>query len=127
MLTDEEKEKVISYLPADMAVSSRVNTWLEMASVRVSKPYFGSSYCLALSFMVAHIAQLEIASQTSRESGSAGVVTSMREGDVSVSYAGGNQDITDSLTSTSYGLQFKDLFDSKRKKPFVTGMMISGV
>jgi hypothetical protein len=114
-MTDAQKAKAISFMPDKLAGNVKVNVWMEIASLRVSESFFGTSYPLALSYMASHIGILEM-----RGNGVGGPITSRSEGSISESYAAPsipNQD----LSSTSYGVAYVSLMRS-----FKTGFGISG-
>lgn len=109
-LTDEERNKLVSYLPKDFQELDRLDVLIEMASFRVSRGHFGKSYVYALSLMVAHKAALEARGSE----GNGGAVTSVREGDIAVSYANNGSSSNDGdLASTSYGQEYLALYRSR--------------
>lgn len=84
---------------------------LEVADMRVSKKAFGDRRNIAVAYLAAHLITVG-----NRSSGIAGAVTGMKEGDLSVSYGGGNS--TD-LNSTTYGQEYSRMV----KENVFTGMV----
>lgn len=117
-LTPQEMDKLLSFLSAEVADSPRLDAWIEAASYRVSRCYFGKAYIYALSLMVMHKATLE----SMASEGTAGAITQKREGDISVSYGSGNSgSAVGDLGSTSYGLEYQTLLEQYSPRPGVTG------
>lgn len=116
-LTDSEREELLSYLTPETAKSSRLDAWIRMAAFRASRAVFGKAYVYALSLLVSHRASME-----SRGSdGAAGPVSSVREGDLSVSYGSSGTAADGDLASTSYGQEYLSLLRQYRPKPGLTG------
>lgn len=116
-LTDSEREELAGYLPPETAKSARLDAWTRMATFRASRAVFGKAYVYALSLLVSHRAALE-----SRGSdGAAGPVSSVREGDLSVSYGSSGNARDGDLSSTSYGQEYLSLLRQYRPKPGLTG------
>lgn len=116
-LTDSEREELVGYLLPETAGSSRLDSWIRMASFRASRAVFGKAYVYALSLLVSHRAALE-----SRGSeGAAGPVSSVREGDLSVSYGASGSASDGDFSSTAYGQEYLSLLRQYRPKPGLTG------
>lgn len=116
-LTEGERGTLISLLPAEAAEAKGLDAWISGASFRVSRKYFGEAYVYALSLVVAH----KWAMSAGRASGAPGAVSSVREGDLSVSYASvANADDGD-LSATSYGQEYLSMLRQYRPVPGLTG------
>lgn len=116
-LSDSEREELAGYLSPETAKSARLDAWTRMAMFRASRAVFGKAYVYALSLLVSHRAALE-----SRGSdGAAGPVSSVREGDLSVSYGSSGNAGDGDLSSTSYGQEYLSLLRQYRPKPGLTG------
>lgn len=116
MATPEDIEKAKRLMHPDLAKNLRVDVWLELADVQVNSDVFGAAYPHALALMAQHIGCLE----NRGADGNSGAVTSVREGDLSVSYAqasGGDS----YWNSTSYGQQYQALLRQYSRRPGITG------
>lgn len=84
-----------------------LQVFINLAELRVSHTVFGvvgsDKRNFAVALMAAHIMSL-----TTRD-GNGGAITSLREGDLAVSFNAGSD--INSLMSTSYGMQYKQLMD----------------
>lgn len=120
-LTTAERAELVAYLPAEFQSSARIDVWIKGAQFRASRSYFGKSYVYALSLLVAHKAAMEARGAD----GTAGAVTSKKEGDLSVSYASGSSEGGD-LSATSYGQEFLELSKTYSARPGITGRVIIG-
>lgn len=116
MLSQEVITQAKRYMQDSLMNHARVDVWLEMASLRVSKEYFGSAYPLALSYMAQHIGVLD-----QRNGDEVGSITSMSEGGISVSYSPAGGGTNDDLLATNFGRAYLDLRSSKRPGFLVTG------
>lgn len=115
-LSPKERDKLLSFLSAEVADSENLDALIEAAGFRVSRCYFGKAYVYALSLMVMHKAALaDLASE-----GAAGAITQKREGDISISYGSGNGGNGD-LSATTYGQEFATLLEQYSPRPGVTG------
>lgn len=121
-LTPQEYDKLLSFLSAEVADSPKLDAWIEGASFRVSRQYFGKAYVYALSLMVMHKAALaDLADE-----GASGPITQKREGDISISYATGNGGSGNDLSATTYGQEYQTLLEQYSPRPGVTGMACCG-
>ncbi len=116
-LTDRELAEVKGFMHPELAAAERCGAWVKMAQFRVGRCYFGDAYLFALSLMASHIGALE----GRGSDGDAGRIASKREGDLSVSYAGGTSGDDGDLSSTAYGLQYLALLKQYSKRPGITG------
>lgn len=121
-LTPQEMDKLLAFLSAEVAESPRLDAWIEAASLRVSRCYFGKAYVYALSLMVMHKAALEdLASE-----GAAGGITQKREGDISISYASSSGNGNGDLSATTYGQEYITLLEQYSPRPGITGGVTCG-
>lgn len=120
-LTPEEREKLVSYLPEGFRLNPMLDCWIDAALLTVGRQYFKDAFIYALSLVVAHKAALA----SRGDGGEAGAVSSVREGDISVSYAvtGGGDAY---FSSTSYGLEFEQLKKQYSARPGITGRFSVG-
>lgn len=81
---------------ADIAQATRTSV-AALAALEVGSPY-GDKQELATAYLTAHMLTL------SQRNGNAGRVTTVKEGDLSISYSAGKD--TGSLNATSYGQEF---------------------
>lgn len=101
--------------PALYSDSSR-SQWIAMAGEELSSCFFGSSYQKAIALYAAH--QFTLAH---RPSGDAGVITSKKEGGLSVSYDVPDMEGGQALELTHYGLQLRQLRKSRHAGVSVIG------
>lgn len=97
---------VLQTIAPDLASKSNASQVLALADLRVSKNNFGSVRDQAVAYLAAHL--LSLSNSNFRKSGSGGAVTSLREGDLSVSF-GAVPGSDDSLSSTWFGQEFERL------------------
>ena len=117
-LTTEEREKLVSYLPEEFRSAALLDAWIDGALLTVGRQYFKGAFIYALSLVVCHKAALA----NRGVGGEAGAVSSVREGDVSVSYAAPAASGNDAyFSSTSYGLEFLQLKRQYSARPGITG------
>ena len=83
------------------------NGFIELASLQVNQSWFGDKSEWAIAFLAAHLISVNPQNGDNMQSG--GVVTSKREGDLAVSYAGPSAGDDAELSRTSYGRQFLSL------------------
>lgn len=122
MLTPEEIVKAKAYMTPTLAANQRVDVWLELADLRVSRDYFGGAFVYAISLMAQHIGTIET---RSADGGDAGRITSKREGDLAVSFAGSNAGEDSDLSATSYGTTYLSLMRQYSPRPGITGRVCS--
>ncbi len=101
--------------PALYSDSSR-DQWIAMAGEELSSCFFGSSYQKAVALYAAHQYML-----ANRPSGDSGIVTSKKEGGLSVSYDVPDMEGGQALELTHYGLQLKQLRKSRHGGVAVIG------
>lgn len=116
-MTEEDKQKALKFMVAELSANQRSEVWLEMADLQVSADYFGNSYPLALCYMASHIGTLE----TRGGGDEVGSVSSKSEGSISISYSASGSGTDDDLTQTTYGRMFLKLRDNCRPGPALTG------
>lgn len=87
--------------------------WVQLATEKVSAGYFGSNYNEAVALLACHEWTLSNRIDSDMISGVGGMVTSIREGDLSIGFgkAGSGSGIGD-LEQTTFGLQFKNLIQN---------------
>lgn len=130
-------DQYLSAVAPAIATDENRDVYIEMATERTNKCFYGKKYNQAVALLAAHIAFLFTsasgsmgAGSGSEEAGSTGTITSKREGDLSVSYGSGavtvgNGDVTDAeLSQTRYGLMLLAL--RKGCKPFM-GVLNGGM
>lgn len=108
-MTEQEATNIKVYFDAvapAMASDTRYTVFLDLASDRVDRGYFGASWTKAMAYMTAHLMEM-----SNRNGSESGTVTSRREGDISVSYAASQQNDGD-LYLTTYGKLFLALLNS---------------
>ena len=85
-----------------------LNDWILLAQQQTSSCFFGRNYALATALRACHMYTLA----TTRLGGASGVVSSKREGDLSISYAKSKSTGNANLDQTHYGIQLKELAKS---------------
>lgn len=115
--TAEDIAKAKRFMAYVISANARTDVWLEMASLRIDRAYFGASYPLALSYLASHIGTLE----TRGNGDEVGSLTSKSEGGISVSYSPAGSGTDDDLLQTVYGRYYLNLLHSKRPLPGLTG------
>lgn len=115
--TAEDIAKAKRFMTSVISENARADVWLEMASLRIDRAYFGDSYPLALSHLASHIGTLE----TRGNGDEVGSLTSKSEGGISVSYSPAGSGTDDDLLQTVYGRYYLNLLHSKRPLPGLTG------
>lgn len=116
-LTTEERSKLVSYLPEEFRTNPMLDCWIDGALLVVGRQYFKGAFVYALSLVVAHKAALA----SRGNAGEAGPVTSVREGDISVSYGSNAGGGSSYFSSTSYGQEFEQLKKQYSARPGITG------
>ena len=130
MSTPLSIDQYLSAVAPAFAMDENKSVYIEMATERTNKGFYGEKYNQAVALLAAHIAFLLTAASGSMgagsgnwEAGSTGTITSKREGDLSVTYGAGAvsasaADVTDAeLSQTRYGLMLLAL--RKGCKPFM--------
>lgn len=117
-LTPEEILKAKGYINPVFSQNTRVDVWLDMASFRVGRSYFGDAFPYALALMAQHIAACETRSADGSEGGR---ITSKREGDLAVSFGGNGSADSSDLGATSYGEQYAALLKQYSPVVGITG------
>lgn len=116
-MTDEQRQKALSFMTKELSDNERAEVWLEMAELQVSQEYFGKSFPLALCYFASHIGTLE----TRGNGDEVGSLTSKSEGSISVSYSPAGSGTDDDLLQTTYGRMFLNLRHNCRPVPSITG------
>lgn len=130
MSTPLSIDQYLSAVAPGIVTDENKAVYIEMATERTNKCFYGEKYNQAVALLAAHIAFLLTAASGSMgagsgsgEAGSTGTITSKREGDLSVTYGAGAvsasaADVTDAeLSQTRYGLMLLAL--RKGCKPFM--------
>ena len=130
MSTPLSIDQYLSAVAPALATDENRAVYIEMATERTNKCFYGEKYNQAVALLAAHISFLLTAANGSMgagsgsgEAGSTGTITSKREGDLSVTYGAGAvsasaADVTDAeLSQTRYGLMLLAL--RKGCKPFM--------
>jgi hypothetical protein len=130
MSTPLSIDQYLSAVAPALVTDENKAVYIEMATERTNKCFYGEKYNQAVALLAAHIAFLLTAASSSmgagsgsEEAGSTGTITSKREGDLSVTYGAGAvsasaADVTDAeLSQTRYGLMLLAL--RKGCKPFM--------
>jgi len=90
---------------------------LALAALRVSQKVFGDRYNMAVSYLAAHM--LTVADRDGGGSVS-GAIKSRKEGDLSITYAGGDGSTNSGFGSTSYGQEYLRLIRENTFGPMVS-------
>ena len=93
-------------LAPELADSTSKNCWIEIATGLTSSSYFDDQYNLAIALRSAHIGTI-----SSSTTSAGGPISSMREGDLAISYAVGKVS-SSGLGSTKYGIMLDNLIKS---------------
>lgn len=106
--------EIITVLCADLAESSRLQNYIDLAEESINETVFGSMTNQAIALKACHLYQLfdansEMAKMDSIGGGS-GAVTSYSEGGISIGFASG--DTESELSSTKYGRMLLALMKS---------------
>lgn len=114
--SDAERIKVYfdAVAPA-FANDARYQVFLEIAEDRCDRGYFGDSWTKAMAYLTAHLMEM-----SSRNGSESGPVTSRREGDISVTFAAGEQNDSD-LYMTTFGKMYIALLNGRSQ-----GVILSG-
>lgn len=123
-------DQYLTAIAPAIAADASKDIYIEMATERTNRAFYGVKYNQAVALLAAHIAFLLTAApgsmgagSGSAEAGSVGTITSKREGDLSVSYgasaiSSSAGSVTDAeLAQTRYGLMLLAL--RKGCKPFM--------
>lgn len=123
-------DQYLTAIAPALSADANKSVYIEMATERTNKCFYGIKTNQAIALLAAHIAFLLNAANGSMgagsgsgEAGSTGTITSKREGDLAVGYGSGavtvgNGDVTDAeLAQTRYGLMLLAL--RKGCKPFM--------
>lgn len=81
-----------------------LSAWITLSKTKIDSCYYGKLYNEAVALQAAHDYTL-----SNRMLGASGAISSIREGDLSVSYGTGGSN--GDLSSTHYGMQLKNLTD----------------
>jgi hypothetical protein len=96
-------EDILQVIAVSMVSDPSYITYLAIASQQCSVKYFGVNYALAVALLAAHMWTLNKVNP-----GRAGIKTYQANGRLMESF-GGLSVITDSISLTNYGLQYKNL------------------
>ena len=119
---DSERIKVYfdAVAPA-FANDARYPVFLEIAEDRCDRTYFGESWTKAMAYLTAHLMEM-----SSRNGSESGPVTSRREGDISVTFAAGEQNDSD-LYMTTFGKMYLALLNGRSPGVVLSGGCNSGM
>lgn len=99
------------------------STHLTLATQRTNSQCFGDNYQYAIALRAAHT--LTMSKQASVVGGSAGGITSKKEGDLSVSYGGQTSTgVSGDLGQTSYGVELQGLINGNIPGIQITGLQV---
>lgn len=99
------------YENADRAI------FINLATEQLNSEHYLTNYNLAIALLASHIFTL-----SNRGSGISGNITTVREGDISISYANiSTNDKNSDWNQTSYGIQLKNLTNRKSTGIFIQG------
>ena len=99
--------------------SADKSVFFELAALRTSEWFYGNRYPMAVALRAAHMMEL------SNRGGVAGVVSSQREGDLSLTFAAVGNTESD-LSQTSFGTQLISLRTSCGSAAMVSGSLVGG-
>lgn len=119
---DAERIKVYfdAVAPA-FANDARYQVFIEIAEDRCDRGYFGASWTKAMAYLTAHLMEM-----SSRNGSESGTVTSRREGDISVTFAAGEQNDSD-LYMTTFGKMYLALLNGRSPGVVLSGGCHSGM
>ena len=116
-------DQYLAAIAPALATDANKAVYIEMATERTNKCFYGEKYNQAVALLAAHIAFLLNAQagamgagSGSADAGSVGTITSKREGDLSVSYGAGAVSVSE-LAQTRFGLMLLAL--RKGCRPFM--------
>lgn len=116
-MTPEEMAQVKRFMPSNIKALEDCDLWIEEASLRVDRHFFGDAYFLAMAKMASHIGTMALRGNAS----SVGPVSSKSEGGISISFAGSSNNTDAELGQTTYGLAYLGLMKERRPVPMLTG------
>lgn len=98
--------QVFDSVAPELAANAAKPTWIELATLRVSKKVFGDVYTFAVAYLAAHIGTLAVR-QADAGAGGQTSIASRSEGSLSISY-GDSSAIGEGgdYKTTGYGRQF---------------------
>lgn len=105
-------EQILNAIAPQFINNSDKQTFIQLAIMRLSESCYGDNYNHAVALLSAHMLTLtERAKNGGAGSGSAGNITSLREGDAAIGYgvAGNSSGLNSDYTQTSYGMQLISL------------------
>lgn len=109
-------EQYFDVICPELASDTNKSSYISIAQLTISSTVFGDNYNYAVALKAAHIGSL-----ATRNSGNSGTVTSVKEGDLSISYGSGSSGNNSDLSQTKYGLMLKSLYQSIQMAVSVTG------
>lgn len=116
--------QIIEIQCPDLYTDPNLNKWISLAQERTNRCFFGKNYNQAVALRACHMYTLSL-----RIGGASGVISSKKEGDLSVSYAQNSSDTDgyDDLLLTHYGKQLKSLMKATSMGVSVLGAQPTGV
>jgi len=113
--------QILSATALQLVSDPELSVHVQLAAQRTSSTCFGENYTLAVALRAAHTLTLKNEA-VAGNSGAVGPVTSMKEGDLSISFGGASSiSVKGDLGTTKYGIQLQDLIDGQISSMSVTG------
>ena len=106
--------QIITVKCPDLASDSNLAIWIALAKEQLDGCFFGSDYNYAIALLACHMYVLG-----QRPSGESGMVSSKKEGDLSLSYGGFT--VQGYLDQTHFGMELKSLIKGSRPAIGVLG------
>lgn len=112
-------EQILDAIAPKFASDANKQDHISLARLRTSTTCFGNKYNYAVALRAAHT--LTLTSNTNIGTGSSGSISSIREGDVSISYGSRGTSTGSDLDNTSFGQELQQLIKSN-----IVGVSITG-
>lgn len=112
-------EQLLSALAPNYASDPEKSLFITVAASRTSSCAFGDNYNIAVALRAAHLMTMR---DRGTNGGTAGTISSIKEGDISVSYSNKMGDITSDLEQTSFGQQLLELIKTNIPAYSVAGL-----
>ena len=98
---------ILDLIAPQFAADADKTSFLTLAKIQTSATFYGAKYNMAVALRAAHMLTLRDRAQSTQ--GAGGQITSMREGDLAVSYSAASSGGSGDLSQTSYGMQLQGL------------------